>query len=211
MSSSIAPNIVRATSHTGFGFMIANPPRCTSIVPDASYAASVIVASSDASNHQVAPACIYLRQPAMFNLFRKKWTVEETANAFPQWERSVTVCLCTKLRAELIARGFPDEPSNAISAQGVNYITGVDWEASVNNLSAEIRSVVEVHKSDVEPAIRTFLAKDKSAREVVVYFLRIKTVMLAAMYGFNVWAQDPMKGRIEQILYIYGPEFPERS
>jgi hypothetical protein len=147
----------------------------------------------------------------MFGLFRKKWTIGEIAEAFPLWERSVTVCLATKLNAELIARGLPTETSGKIAAQGVNYITGVDWEASVNNASPEIKSVVEAHKSEIEPAIRALLAKDKSSREVVVYFLRIKTVFLAAQYGFDVWFKNPMKERIWQILSIYGPEFPEEA
>ncbi len=145
----------------------------------------------------------------MFGLFRKKWTIGEIAEAFPQWERSVTVSLCTKLHAELISRGFPDEASRAIAAQGVNYITGVDWEASINNLPAKIKPIAEAHKSEIEPAIRALLVKDKSSRETVVYFLRIKTVFLAAVYGLDVWAKDPMKERIWQILSVYGPEFPE--
>ncbi len=147
----------------------------------------------------------------MFGLFRRKWTFDETAKAFPLWERSITVCLFTKLTAELIARGFPDETSKAISAQGVNYITGVDWEASVNNASAETKSVVGAHKSEIESAIRALLVKDKSVREILVYFLRIKTVVLAAHYGFDVWAKNPMKERIEQILSMYGREFPEEA
>jgi hypothetical protein len=93
----------------------------------------------------------------------------------------------------------------------VSYITGVDWEASVNNASAEIKSVVDAHKSEIEPAIRALLVKDKSSREIVVYFLRIKTVVLAAHYGFDVWDEHPMKGRIEQILSMYGREFPEEA
>lgn len=147
----------------------------------------------------------------MFGLFKRKWTVEETAEAFPLWERSVTVCLFTKLQAELIARGLPNETSGGIAAQGVNYITGVDWEAVVSNASPEIKSVVEAHKSEIEPAIRALLVKDKSVREIVVYFLRIKTVLLAAQYGFDVWAKNPMKERIEQILSMYGREFPEEA
>ena len=146
----------------------------------------------------------------MFGLFRRKWTVEETAKAFPLWERSVRVCLF-KLNAELIARDLPNETSRKIAAQGVNYITGEDWEADANNASPVIKSVVEAHKSEIEPAIRALLVKDKSSREIVVYFLRIKTVLLAACYGFDVWAKNPMKGRIEQILSIYGPEFPEEA
>jgi hypothetical protein len=147
----------------------------------------------------------------MFGLFRKKWTIDEVAQFFPEWERSVTVCLCTELHAELISRGFPNEASRAISAQGVNYITGVDWEASINKLPAKIKSVAEAHKSEVEPAIRALLVKDKSAREIVVYFLRIKTVFFAALYGFDVWEKDPMKERIWQILLKYGPEFPKEA
>jgi hypothetical protein len=147
----------------------------------------------------------------MFGWFRRKWTVEETAEAFPLWERSVRVCLCTKLNAELIARGLPNETSRKIAAQGVNYITGEDWEAGASNASPEIKSVVEAHKSEIEPAIRALLVKDKSSREIVVYFLRIKTALLAAHYGFEVWANNPMNGRIYQILSIYGPEFPEEA
>ena len=147
----------------------------------------------------------------MFGLFRKKWTIGEIAEAFPLWERSVTVCLFTKLNAELIARGLPDETSGKIAAQGVNYITGVDWEAAVSNASPEIKSVVEAHKSEIEPAIRALLAKDKSCREIVVYFLRIKTVLFTALYGFDVWAKNPMQGRIYQILSMYGREFPEEA
>lgn len=147
----------------------------------------------------------------MFGLFRRKWAIEEVAEAFPQWERSVTVCLAKELQAELISRGFPYEISGKIAAQGVNYITGVDWEASVNNASPEIKSVVEAHKSEIEPAIRALLAKDKSSREIVVYFLRIKTVFLAALYGFDDWAKNPMKERIWQILSVYGPEFPKEA
>jgi hypothetical protein len=147
----------------------------------------------------------------MFGLFRRKWTIDETAKAFPLWERSVPVCLAKKLNTELIARGLPDETSRKIAAQGVNYITGEDWEAVVNNASPEIKSVVEAHKSEIEPAIRALLERDKSAREIVVYFLRIKTVLLATFYGFDVWAKNPIKGRIEQILSMYGPEFPEEA
>jgi len=147
----------------------------------------------------------------MFGLFRRKWTVDETAKAFPLWERSVTVCLCTKLNAQLIARGIPNETSRKIAAQGVNYITGEDWKANVSNAAAEIKSVAEAHKSEIEPAINALLVKDKSVRELVVYFLRIKTALLAACYGFDVWAKDPMKERIEQILSVYGPEFPEEA
>jgi len=147
----------------------------------------------------------------MFGLFRRKWTLNETAKAFPLWERSVTVCLCTKLNKELIARGLPDETSRKIAAQGVNYISGEDWEADACNASPEIKSVVEAHKSEIEPAIRALLVKDKSAREIVVYFLRIKSVSFAAHYGFDAWANNPMKGRIEQILSIYGREFPEEA
>ena len=147
----------------------------------------------------------------MFGLFRRKWTVEETARAFPLWERSVKLCLATKLHTELIATGFPNGTSRKIAAQGVNYVTGEDWEAVVSNASPEIKSVVEAHKSEIEPAIRALLVKDKSVREIVVYFLRLKTVLFAAHYGFDVWAKNPMKGRIEQILSIYGREFPEEA
>ena len=147
----------------------------------------------------------------MLGLFRRKWTVEETTKAFPLWERSVTICLATKLNAELIATGLPNETSRKIAAQGVNYIAGEDWEAVVSNASPEIKSLVEAHKSEVEPAIRALLVKDKSSREIVVYFLRIKTVLLAAHYGFDAWAENPMKGRIDQILSMYGQEFPKEA
>jgi hypothetical protein len=147
----------------------------------------------------------------MFGLFRRKWSVDETAKAFPLWERSVTTCLFTKLTAELIAGGLPDVTSKIIAAQGVNYITGQDWEADVINSSPEIKSVVESHKSEIEPAIGALLVKDKSAREIVVYFLRLKTILFSAQYGFDVWAKNQMKGRIEQILSMYGREFPEEA
>jgi hypothetical protein len=147
----------------------------------------------------------------MFGLFRRKWTIDETAKAFPLWERSVTVCLCTKLDAELVSKGLPHETSATIAAQGVNYITGQDWEADVTNASPEIKSIVEAHKSEIEPAIRALLAKDKSSREIVVYFLRIKTVFLAALHGFDVWMKNPMYGRIYQILSMYGEDFPEEA
>jgi hypothetical protein len=147
----------------------------------------------------------------MFGLFRKKWTIEETFKACSWWERSVPVCLATKLRAELVARGFPDEESRKIAAQGVNYITGEDWEAVVSKSSAEIKSVIAEHKSEVESAIRTLLLKDRSCREIVVYFLRIRTVLFAAQYGFDIWAENPMKERIDKILCEYGPEFPEEA
>ena len=91
----------------------------------------------------------------MFGLFRRKWTVEETAEVFPLCERSIKVCLCAQLHAELIARGLPDETSGTIAAQGVNYITGEDWRAVVSNLSPEIKSIVESRKSEIEPAIRS--------------------------------------------------------
>jgi len=144
-------------------------------------------------------------------LFRKKWKIEETLEAFPLWERSVTVCLFTKLRAELLAQGLSDDTSSAIAAQGVNYITGVDWEESVSNASAEIKSVVQAHKSSIEPAIRDLLMKDGSCRKVVVYFLCIKTVALGFLHGFEAWMADPMKERIERILSTFGPEFPEEA
>ena len=137
--------------------------------------------------------------------------MEETAEAFPLWEKSVKLCLYKTLEAELIASGIPNETSGKIAAQGVNYIVGKDWEEGVSNASPEIKSVVEAHKSEIEPAIRALLAKDKSSREIVVYFLRIKNIFFAACYGFDIWAKDPMHARIYQILSVYGHEFPEEA
>ena len=62
--------------------------------------------------------------------------MEETMKAYPLWERSVTVCLCTKWAAELVANGIPEETSRLIAAQGVNYI-GADWEAVIQTLPPE--------------------------------------------------------------------------
>jgi hypothetical protein len=59
--------------------------------------------------------------------------------------------------------------------------------------------------------MRALLAKDKSIREIVVYFLRIKTVFLATLYGFDAWIKNPMYGNIYQILSMYGQEFPEEA
>ena len=117
----------------------------------------------------------------MLDLFRHRWTLEETMKVYPHWERSVTVCLCTKWAAELVANGIPEETSRLIAAQGVNYITGADWEAVIQTLPPEKRLIIEAHKSEVVPSIRDLLAKDRSCREIVIYFLRIKsTVMLVA-------------------------------
>ena len=180
-------------------------------------------------------------------LFRRKWTIEEVAKAYPFWERSVKVCLCEKLRAKLIAKGLPEETSAAMAAQGVNYITGEGWEANLKNASSEVKSVVEKHKSEIIPSVNSFLEKDKSLRGIIVYFLRIKSILVFAAEGASSekqkniemadeelkmlgvtredleasnkmfgghsskWMENPMKERIEKILSVYGPEFPEEA
>jgi hypothetical protein len=146
----------------------------------------------------------------MFNFFKSKVLVTEVAEAFPAWARSLRVCLCTKLTEFNIAKGLTKEISDIIAPQGVNYITGEDWEKNLQSASEEIKSVVQLHKSEVIPLVKAFFETDKTYRELLVNYLRILSVMQVPIRG-DEWFGSDDKQRIEKILLVYGPEFPEEA
>ena len=119
----------------------------------------------------------------MSGLFNNKTTITEAAKAFPTWERVIKVGFYKRLSDELIARGYQEEVSGLMAAQGINYITGEDWEATIQNLSPEKKSIIEIHKAEVVPSVAALLAEDKSYRAIIVYFLRIKSILMLLAEG----------------------------
>ncbi len=147
----------------------------------------------------------------MLNLFQKKPTIDKTINLFSNDERIMRVCLFKILTDKIIADGLSEKNSKIIAAQGVNYITGEDWEAIIQNIQdLKIKSVTENYKLEIISYVENLLEKDKKLREIVVYFLRIRTVLFFHRFGKD-WFENPMKERIEKILVEYGSEFPEGS
>lgn len=119
----------------------------------------------------------------MSSLFNNKTTIAEAAKDFPTWERVIKVDFCKRLSDELVARGYHQEVSRLIAAQGINYITGEDWEATIQNLPPEKKSIIEIHKVEVVPSMAALLAEDKSYRAIIVYFLRIKCILMLLAEG----------------------------
>ncbi len=146
----------------------------------------------------------------MFNIFKKKTTIKDTAEAFPVWERGLKVVLYIKFADWNLSHGLPEEICKKIAAQEVNYITGEDWEKNLQSATEEIKKTVEKHKSEIIPTVKAMLETDKMCREVIVNYLRIKSVLLFAALGSEHMKSDT-KNRIKEILLIYGPEFPEEA
>ena len=144
----------------------------------------------------------------MFNIFKKKMSIKETVEAFPIWERVLKVDLYKKIVDWNFTKGIPEETAKVIAAQGVNYITGEDWEKNLQSATEEIKRTVDKHKSEIIPSVNAMLKTDKMCREIIVNYLRIKSVLLFAISGKEYLESDTHK-RIEEILLIYGPEFPE--
>jgi hypothetical protein len=148
----------------------------------------------------------------MFNIFKKifKKKITEIAEEFLIWERMLKVDLYTKFVDRNLAKGMPEETAKVIAAQGVNYITGEDWEKNLQSATEEIKRIVDKHKSEIIPSVNAMLETDKMCREVIVNYLRIKSVLLSAMTG-NEYMESDTKKRIEEILLTYGLEFPEEA
>ncbi len=119
----------------------------------------------------------------MFDFLNNKATIAETAKAFPQWERVIKVDFYKRLKDELVARGYQEEISGFIAAQAINYITGEDWEAIIQTLSPEKKAIIEPHKAEVAPSMAALLAENKSYRAIIVYFLRIKSILMFIAEG----------------------------
>jgi len=143
----------------------------------------------------------------IYKIFEKV-TIKETVEAFPIWERWLKVDLYKKFVDWNLAKGMPEETAKTIAAQGVNYITGEDWEKNLQNATEEIKRMVDKYKSEIIPSVNAMLKTDKMCREIIVNYLRIKSVLLFAISGKEYLESDTHK-RIEEILLIYGPEFPE--
>ena len=146
----------------------------------------------------------------MFNIFKKKTSIKDITEAFPVWERGLKVDLYVKFRDWNLSHGLPEEIGRRIAAQGVNYITGEEWEKNLQSTTEEIKKMVDKHKSEIIPAVKAMLETDKMCREVIVNYLRIKSVLMFAALG-NEHMESDTKKRIEEILLIYGPEFPEEA
>ena len=144
----------------------------------------------------------------MFNIFKKKIT--EIAEEFLIWERMLKVDLYKKFVDWNLAKGMPEETAKVIAAQGVNYITGEDWEKNLQSVTEEIKRIVDKHKSEIIPSVNAMLETDKMCREIIVNYLRIKDVLLFAMIGDEYLKSDAHE-RIFEILLTYGPEFPEAA
>jgi len=153
---------------------------------------------------------IFLCRFYMLNIFKKKTSIKDIAEAFPVWERGLKVDFYVKFLDWNLSHGLPEEIGRRIAAQGVNYITGEEWEKNLQSATEEIKKTVDKHKSEINPAVKAMLETNKMCREVIVNYLRIKSVLMFATLESEHMESDTKK-MIEEILLIYSPEFPEEA
>jgi hypothetical protein len=152
-----------------------------------------------------------LKLDGMVNPFKKSTAIAEATQLFPAWERVIKVGLYKKLTDQIVSQGQPETVAKVIAAQGVNYITAEDPQAGVENAIEGDQSTLPVlvaHKAEIIPAVQQLLQADPTCRELVVNYLRIKGITLAAALGKD-WDASPAKARINGILAVYGPEFTD--
>jgi len=126
-------------------------------------------------------------------------TIKETAEVFPTWERALKVDLYKKIVDWNLAKGIPEETSKVIAAQGVNYITGEDWGENLQSATEEIKKTFDKHKSEIIPFVKAMLETDKMCREVVVNYLRIKSVLMFAAEGASSEEQKGIEMTDEEL------------
>ena len=141
-----------------------------------------------------------------------QWTTEEIIEIFSKCERMLRVDLFKKFEDWNVAHGLTEEIGGFVAAQGVNYLTGEEWadnllEDNQIRTTEEMKRVIDEHGSQILPFFKAMLKTDKMCREIIVNYLRIKDALLFAA-GRDKYMRSEDKRRIDNILSIYGPEFP---
>jgi hypothetical protein len=130
-----------------------------------------------------------------------------TVRSFQTAVRSVQVALFADLLEQY--RSEMDEDGAAtLAAQVVNYLKGEDIHPMAVSPQAQPSSRIAAIAPEIKCRAAEKMTSDRLTREVIVATLRMKAVLLSAARGSG-WFTDPAKERIEQLLRVYGAEFPE--
>ena len=108
--------------------------------------------------------------------------------------RFLRVALYAELTGEC-QREFEPETAKSLAAQVVNYLTGAEINGDRNQI---------IRRAEDK------MSRDKFVRKMIVYTLRMKTVLLASKFGEGYLSSPEMK-RGELVLGRYGAEFPEEA
>jgi hypothetical protein len=134
-------------------------------------------------------------------------TLETTLQLFDSALRLVQVDLFAELR-EHYRVNMDEEKASTLAAQVVNYLKGEDIDAIAARSEEPLRSSIAALFPQIKARAGEKMRSDRLTREIVVATLRMKTVLMFGLIG-NEWIGHPEKERIEEILSVYGGEFPE--
>lgn len=141
--------------------------------------------------------------------FLSRIAIKGTANEFIKSHRVVDTTLFTELRKEY-SQEMPQEKASVLAAQVVNFLTAQDIDEVIANAEEPLRKQIIDIKDQIEIRGHEKLQKDREARELVVYTLRMKTVIQFGLIG-EPYMTSAEKQRIDKILTRYGAEFTKEA
>ena len=139
--------------------------------------------------------------------FKRSFGLGASIKCFEQGLRDIQVTLFVILRTQYSAE-MDGESARVLAAQVVNYLKGEDIESVIASTPEPLKSQICHLKDRIPERARGAMALGKGIREVVVATLRMKTVLAFGLSGDSYFQSDEMK-RIESVLSVYGPEFPQ--
>ena len=95
-----------------------------------------------------------------------------------------------------------------LAAQVVNFLKGNDVAAVMRSSPEPLQTQIARIKDRVPESGANAMAESVSTREVIVATLRMRAVLEFMLRGESYFHGDQHK-RIEGLLAIYGPEFPD--
>lgn len=108
--------------------------------------------------------------------FLRKIAINKTANEFIKSHRVVDTTLFAELRKEY-SQEMPEEKATVLAAQVVNFLTAQDIDEVIGSAEEPLRTQIIDIKDQIEKRGHEKLQKDREARELIVYTLRMKAVI----------------------------------
>jgi hypothetical protein len=139
--------------------------------------------------------------------FKRSFDLGASIKCFERGLRDIQVTLFVILRTQYSAE-MDGESARVLAAQVVNYLKGEDVESVIASTPEPLKSQICLLRNRIPERARGAMDLGKGIREVVVATLRMRTVLGFWRSGDSYFQSDEMK-RIEGLLSIYGPEFPQ--
>ena len=105
--------------------------------------------------------------------------------AFGRIQPVVRADVCAVLRQRHEARGLDPSTAADVAALQASYLAGDPWQELLERAGADIRARVEPYVESIEPWAHQVLSKEDQMREVVLYQLRVRSLL-----EFNQWVRE---------------------